>query len=158
MKACLPLQYTQFNVSLCQWFYRYWIFAMIFKSFGDFCSIKCSLCLQSILQYIPYNLYFCSVLLCSVGGILRTFSAFLADISAFSPCAAANFPALFCQILNIFSLLLVSLFLSFLQFFSNSPFRQFLVLFQLKSSFIFLNFSLNFCLFQLYVIIINLCQ
>ena len=142
MKACLPLQYTQFNVSPCQWFYRYWIFAVWKKSFGDFCSIKCSLCLQYILQYIPYNLYFCSVLLCSVGGILRIFSAFLADISAFSPCAAANFPALFCQILNIFRCCL----------------RQFLVLFQLKLSFIFLNFSLNFCLFQLYAIIINLSQ
>ena len=47
-------------------------------------------------------------------------------------------------------------FLSFLQCFSNSPFRHFVFLFQLKMSFIFLNFSLNFCSFQLYVIVINL--
>ena len=35
---------TQFNVSVRQWFYKYWIFAVWKKSFGDFYSSKCLLC------------------------------------------------------------------------------------------------------------------
>ena len=157
MKACLPLQYTEFNVSFRQWFYRYWIFAIQKKSFGDFYSSKCLLCVQYILQYIQ-NFYFRSVLLFLVDGIVRIFSVFLADISAFSPCAAADFPTLFVSFLACFRCRFSLFFLSFLQCFSNSPFCHFVVLFQLKFSFIFLNFSLSFCFFQLYVIVINLCQ
>ena len=47
IKACLPLQYTQFNVSVHQWFYMYWMFAVWKKSFGDFHSTICY-CNQSM--------------------------------------------------------------------------------------------------------------
>ena len=56
------------------------------------------------------------------------FSAFLVDISACSHCVAADFLA---------------------------HFVTFVFLFQLKLSFILLKFSLNFCLFQLVVIVLN---
>ena len=75
MKACLPLQYTQFNVSVRQQFYKYWIFAVWKKLFGNFYSSKCSFCVQYILQYIQ-NLYFFIILMCSVGSICKFLVAF----------------------------------------------------------------------------------
>ena len=45
----------------------------------------------------------CSILLYTVGGILQIFSAFLADISTFSPPVAADFPVFFVSLFDIFS-------------------------------------------------------
>ena len=65
----------------------------------------------------------CSILLYTVGGILQIFSAFLADISTFSPPVAADFPVFFVSLFDIFSFPLVSIyFWFFLQCFSTRPF------------------------------------
>ena len=87
---------------------------------------------------------------------LQIFSAFPTDTSVFSPCAAASFLTLFFVNFLASFCCRLSLFLSsFLQCFSNSHFCHFVVLFQLKLSFIFLDFSLKFCLFQLYICYCN---
>ena len=142
MKACLPLQYTEFNVSFRQWFYRYWIFAIQKKSFGDFYSCKCLLCVQYILQSIQ-NFYFRSVLLFSVDGIVRNFSVFLADISAFSPCAAADFPTLFVSFLASFRCRFSLFFCPFCSV-SPSVFLSFCSFILVEVFFYFLEFQFEF--------------
>ena len=157
MKVCLPLQNTQqFNVSGCQWFCRYWIFAVWKKSFGYFYSSKCSLCVQYILQYIQ-NLYFvsfCCVQLVAFCGFLDPFLRIFQHFYLMQP---PIFPPFFCQFLDIFSLPLVSFFVLFCNV-SAQPLSSFCSFILVKVVFIFLNFSFNFCLFQPYVIVINLCQ
>ena len=44
IESMLTFVITLFNVSVRQRFYKYWIFAVWKKSFGDFYSSKCSLC------------------------------------------------------------------------------------------------------------------
>ena len=68
---------------------------------SDFYYSKCLLFAYYILQYIQ-NFYFHCILLYSVGGILRIFIAFLADISAFSPSVAADFSTIFVSFLASF--------------------------------------------------------
>ena len=85
-------------------------------------------------------------IMCSVCGFLQIFSAFLVDISAFLPYAAVDFSALFCQFLGIISLPLASLFCPFGSV-SPQSLPSFCSFILVKVVFIFLNFSLNFCLF-----------
>ena len=78
------------------------------------------MCLVYSIVYSEF--IFCVILLCLVGGILRIFRSFLADISAFLPYAAANFPALFLSVSWHLFVAACLFFLSFLQCFSTAPF------------------------------------
>ena len=86
---------------------------------------------------------------------LQIFSAFLADISVFSPCAAADFPSLFCQFLDIFSLPPVSLFFVVLfAVFLQEPLSSFCSFILVKVVIYFLEFWLEF----LFVLAICYCN
>ena len=152
MKECLLLKYIQFNVSLRRWFYWYWIFAVWKKLTRDFYSCKCLLCVQYIMQYTQ-NSYFRSILLYQSVAFCGFLVPFQRIIQHFSSSGAAYFPALFFSFLTSFCCSLPLSFQSFLQRFQPAPF---VICIFILVVFFFLKFTLNFCLFQLHILLYSI--